>query len=193
MIDACRRLAPLRGGMVKPLRLLICGVPNVGKSTLINKPDRGAARPPPATNPAFTQTEQQIALASDVTLFDTPGMLWPRIAAEAKWHGTWRPSAAIGRNAYDEEEVALGAAGTPARFATATALCERYRIDDIDRLDRRCEPAERNRPAPRRLCAPAAVVHLQKAAEAVINDFRSGGLRPGSRWKHPRQVETLAG
>ena len=36
LVEACRALAPLRGGMVKPLRLLICGIPNVGKSTLIN-------------------------------------------------------------------------------------------------------------------------------------------------------------
>jgi ribosome biogenesis GTPase A len=36
MVAACRGLAPGRGGMVKPMRVLICGVPNVGKSTLIN-------------------------------------------------------------------------------------------------------------------------------------------------------------
>jgi ribosome biogenesis GTPase A len=36
LIAACRELAPNRGGMVKPLRVLICGIPNVGKSTLIN-------------------------------------------------------------------------------------------------------------------------------------------------------------
>jgi len=36
LIDACRQLAPNRGGMVKPMRVLICGIPNVGKSTLIN-------------------------------------------------------------------------------------------------------------------------------------------------------------
>jgi ribosome biogenesis GTPase A len=36
VVDACRHLAPLRGGMVKPLRALICGIPNVGKSTVIN-------------------------------------------------------------------------------------------------------------------------------------------------------------
>ena len=35
LVDACRELAPLRGGMVKPLRVLICGIPNVAKSTLI--------------------------------------------------------------------------------------------------------------------------------------------------------------
>ncbi|MBX9835814.1 MAG: 50S ribosome-binding GTPase, partial [Burkholderiaceae bacterium] len=36
LIDGCHQLAPNRGGMAKPMRVLICGVPNVGKSTLIN-------------------------------------------------------------------------------------------------------------------------------------------------------------
>ena len=36
LIEACHQLAPNRGGMAKPMRVLICGIPNVGKSTLIN-------------------------------------------------------------------------------------------------------------------------------------------------------------
>jgi ribosome biogenesis GTPase A len=36
LAKACKELAPMRGGMIKPLRVLICGIPNVGKSTLIN-------------------------------------------------------------------------------------------------------------------------------------------------------------
>ena len=78
LISACRSLAPLRGGMVKPLRVLICGIPNVGKSTLINTlVDKRAAKT--GDEPGITKVEQQIVLASDFYLFDTPGMLWPRI------------------------------------------------------------------------------------------------------------------
>ena len=78
LISACRALAPLRGGMVKPLRVLICGIPNVGKSTLINTL-MGKKAAKTGDEAGITKIEQRIVLASDVTLFDTPGMLWPRI------------------------------------------------------------------------------------------------------------------
>jgi hypothetical protein len=64
--------------MVKPLRVLICGIPNVGKSTLINTLVRRKAAKT-GDEAGITKTEQVISLASDVTLYDTPGMLWPRI------------------------------------------------------------------------------------------------------------------
>ena len=81
LVNACRELAPLRGGMVKPVRVLICGIPNVGKSTLINTL-AGERTAKTGDEPGITKTEQKIVLASDFHLFDTPGMLWPRIAVE---------------------------------------------------------------------------------------------------------------
>ncbi len=77
LIAACRALVPRRGGMVKPLRVLICGIPNVGKSTLINTL-LGQRSAKTGDEPGITKTEQRIVLASDFVLFDTPGMLWPR-------------------------------------------------------------------------------------------------------------------
>jgi ribosome biogenesis GTPase A len=78
LIAACHELAPSRGGLVKPMRVLICGIPNVGKSTLINTlMGRSIARA--ADEAGVTRTEQRITLADDFYLYDTPGMLWPRI------------------------------------------------------------------------------------------------------------------
>jgi ribosome biogenesis GTPase A len=174
LIQACRALAPLRGGMVKPLRVLICGVPNVGKSTLINTlVGRKAAKT--GDEAGITKTEQVIVLASDVTLFDTPGMLWPRITvAQSGLH--LAASGAVGRNAYDEHEVAL-ALLERLQAAYAGAIAVRYKLPDPAALaamhaDALLELIARRRGG----VQSGGRLNLQKAAEAVLNDFRSGAL-----------------
>jgi len=105
LIQACHTLAPTRGGMAKPMRVLICGIPNVGKSTLINTlAGKRAAKT--GDEAGVTKLEQRIALAPDFYLYDTPGMLWPRIIV-AKSGYNLAASGAVGRNAFDEQEVAL--------------------------------------------------------------------------------------
>ena len=105
LMAACAELAPLRGGMVKPMRILICGIPNVGKSTLINALV-GKRSAKTGDEAGVTRNEQRIALADDVYLFDTPGMLWPRIVVPESGFNL-AASGAVGRNAYDDQEVAL--------------------------------------------------------------------------------------
>ena len=174
LIQACRALAPLRGGMVKPLRVLICGVPNVGKSTLINTLVRRKAAKT-GDEAGITQTEQVIALASDVTLYDTPGMLWPRISVEQSGYHL-AASGAVGRNAYDEQEVALALLAT-LQTAYAPAVAARYKLPDAavvasQHADALLEAIARQRG----LVQSGGRLNLQKAAEAVLNDFRSGAL-----------------
>ena len=174
LIQACRALAPLRGGMVKPLRVLICGIPNVGKSTLINTLVRRKAAKT-GDEAGITKTEQVIALASDVTLFDTPGMLWPRITVpQSGMH--LAASGAVGRNAYDEEEVAL-ALLQRLQEGYAQALAARYKLPDAASVAALQADALLLAIARQRgLVQSGGRLNLQKAAEAVLNDFRSGAL-----------------
>lgn len=174
LIQASRALAPLRGGMVKPLRVLICGIPNVGKSTLINTL-MGRKATKTGDEPGITQVEQVIALASDVTLFDTPGMLWPRITVEQTGYHL-AASGAIGRNAYDEEDVAMALLDT-LKPVYGPAIAARYKMPDVTAVsslhaDTLLEMIARQRG----LIQSGGRLNLQKAAEAVLNDFRSGTL-----------------
>ena len=169
LIDACRALAPLRGGMVKPLRVLICGIPNVGKSTLINTLI-GQRSAKTGDEPGITKMEQRIQLASDFYLFDTPGMLWPRIIVEQSGYHL-AASGGIGRNAYDEEEVAMDLLAR-VRQRYADRLQARYKLDQLSAISDQdlLEAMGRKRGG----LLPGGRVNLQKAAEIAINDFRTG-------------------
>lgn len=169
LIAACRALAPLRGGMVKPLRVLICGIPNVGKSTLINTLV-GQRATLTGDEPGITKLEQKIVLAPDFYLFDTPGMLWPRITVERSGYHL-AASGGIGRNAYDEEEVALALLAN-VRVRYAERLTARYKLADLAALTDDALLAELGRK--RGGLMAGGRVNLQKAAEIAINDFRTG-------------------
>ena len=169
LIAACRALAPLRGGMVKPLRVLICGIPNVGKSTLINTlVGQRAAKT--GDEPGITKLEQKIVLASDFALFDTPGMLWPRIVVEQSGYHL-AASGGIGRNAYDEQEVALALLAR-VRERYGERLAARYKLADIAAASTESLLADVGRKRGGLLAG--GQVNLHKAAEVVLNDFRAG-------------------
>ena len=171
LVTACHALAPNRGGMAKPMRVLICGIPNVGKSTLINTL-KGKRAAKTGDEAGVTKLEQRITIAPDFYLYDTPGVLWPRIIVAQSGYNL-AASGAIGRNAYEDEEVALELLDY-LRQHYAPALLARYKIaeagamTDTDLLD----AIGRQRGA----LQSGGRINLNKAAELVIHDFRSGSL-----------------
>ena len=100
----CQSIAPHRNDNTKPLRMMIMGIPNVGKSTLMNAlvKRRVAAV---GDEPAVTKSQQSIDLGTGMTLTDTPGLMWPKIEYESDGY-MLAASHAIGTNAVMEKEVA---------------------------------------------------------------------------------------
>ncbi len=171
LISACRELAPLRGGMAKPMRVLICGIPNVGKSTLINTMT-GRRIAKTGDEPGITKVEQRIELASDFYLFDTPGMLWPRIIV-AKSGYNLAASGAVGRNAFDEEEVALELLDYLRQHYPGQVEA-RYKLAGVGLMSDEELLAEVGRK--RGGLLGGGRVNLQKAAEVVMHEFRTSVL-----------------
>ena len=171
LIDACHQLAPLRGGMTKPMRVLICGIPNVGKSTLINTL-KGKRAAKTGDEAGVTKLEQRIALADDFYLYDTPGVLWPRIIVAQSGYNL-AASGAIGVNAFDEEEVALELLNYLIPHYPQ-ALHARYKVNDVPSHsdEQLLEAIGRQRGA----VQSGGRVNTTKAADLVIHDFRAGAL-----------------
>ncbi len=167
--ELCQRLArPTRQRTA--VRAMIVGVPNVGKSTLINTlTERKVAKV--GNEPAVTRGQQHVILKSGMILSDSPGILWPKIE---DGDGTLRLAlgGALPDRAIDYERVAsFGAALFLRRYPSL--LVRRYKLDAIpSSADELLVAIGRRRGGLR----SQGSVDLHKAADVLIHDFRSGAL-----------------
>ncbi len=166
----CRNLAPRRGKPGKPVRTMVVGIPNVGKSTLINTlAGKRVARV--GNKPALTTCPQQIDLHNHILLSDTPGLLWPHLEDQK---GAYRlaASGAIGDKAIDYVDLALFAAEFML-FRYPEQLIRRYRFETMPETDTEII-AEIGR---RRGCLiSGGEIDIQRTAEIFLRELRTGKL-----------------
>ncbi|WP_437511023.1 ribosome biogenesis GTPase YlqF [Sorangium sp. So ce1099] len=168
--ELCKRLAPPKHGPGKVVRAMIVGIPNVGKSTLINTlMERKVAKV--GDEPAVTKSQQLVTLKSGMAISDNPGILWPKIDDEA---ASFRLAVggAIPDTAIDYQSVALFAAGYFLR-RYPELLVARYKLKElpasaaalIEEIGRR-----------RGCLRGGGAVDLHKASDILVHDFRAGRL-----------------
>ena len=158
-----------RGIINRPLRAMIVGIPNVGKSTFINSYARKACTKV-GNKPGVTKGKQWIRLGKDIELLDTPGILWPK---------------------FDDKEVGLrlafiGSINDEILSITDLAyelikflqlnycqsLVDRYNInEDVDSVHILEQIAEK-----RACIKKGGELDIDKAAAQLLDDFRAGKL-----------------
>ncbi|WP_081908781.1 ribosome biogenesis GTPase YlqF [Ferriphaselus sp. R-1] len=166
----CLPLAPHRGTPLKPLRMMIMGIPNVGKSTLMNALlKRRVANV--GDEPAVTKSQQSFDLNERMTLIDTPGLMWPKIE-HASDGLMLAASHAIGRNAVIDEEVATFLADILlARYPDLLSQRYKFAVDGMDGVAVIAAVAQR-----RGFRLKGGDADLEKAALTLLQDYRDGAL-----------------
>ena len=171
----CKQLAPHRGTHIKPLRMMIMGIPNVGKSTLMNALlNRRVAKV--GDEPAVTKSQQRFDLDATMNITDTPGMMWPKIAHDSDGF-MLAASHAIGRNAVIDEDVAVFL-GNNLLATYPDLLNARYQLDAMklnvqamDGVDL-LEAIAKRRAYKRR----DGVWDLERTAMVFLTDYRHGSI-----------------
>ncbi|RHP35384.1 ribosome biogenesis GTPase YlqF [Lachnotalea sp. AF33-28] len=170
--EACREKIERdrrRGILNRPVRAMVVGIPNVGKSTFINS-FAGKAAAKTGNKPGVTKGNQWIRLNKNVELLDTPGILWPkfedqRVGLHLAWIGSIRDDI-LNAEELAAELIAYLAVKYPG------AIAQRYGVEELEDSFQTLAKVARARGC----LMKGNEADTNKAAGFVLDDFRSGRL-----------------
>ena len=164
-----------KGRIGKAIRVMVVGIPNVGKSTFIN----GLAKRNTAkvgNKPGVTKQKQWIKVTNDIELMDTPGMLWPKFkdneqGVHLAFVGT------IGESSVDKEEIA---------YYLLDYLIKNYPQKVENRFNLEVKDGNNNQKETMEVLEEIARkrgallsggnINMQKISDVILNEFQSGKL-----------------
>ena len=164
-----------KGRIGKAIRVMVVGIPNVGKSTFIN----GLAKRNTAkvgNKPGVTKQKQWIKVTNDIELMDTPGMLWPKFkdneqGVHLAFVGT------IGESSVDKEEIA---------YYLLNYLIKNYPQKVENRFNLEVKDGNNNQKETMEVLEEIARkrgallsggnINMQKISDVILNEFQSGKL-----------------
>jgi ribosome biogenesis GTPase A len=172
LLDLCHKMVPKQDSASSANRLqaMIMGIPNVGKSTLINTL-AGRMIAKTGNEPAVTKMQQRIKLDQGIVLLDTPGVLWPKLENR---HGGYRLAitGAIKETAVSNDDIAMYAVDY-FRMQYPELLKERYQLDDLP-VD---EMSLLSMIGMKRGCLRSGgMVDLDRAAKILLTEFRDATI-----------------
>lgn len=160
-----------RGQVGRTVRIMVLGIPNVGKSTFINKvAHRKTARA--EDRPGVTRSKQWVPVDSTLELLDTPGILWPRFD-DPEVGKRLAFTGAIKDDVVDMEELACCLMDYLSR-RYAPVLAERYKIE-VDPENSGYDLLEKAG-RKRGFLMRGAQVDTQRMARVLLDEFRGGKL-----------------
>lgn len=170
IIDLCGKMLPEKSAANKVIRCMIMGIPNVGKSTIINiLAGRTIAKT--GNEPAVTKMQQRINLGNNIVLSDTPGVLWPNVENR---HSGYRlaVTGAIKETAFQNDDIASFALDYLLQ-AYPELLQNRYRLENLPEDGMTTLQAIGRK----RGCLKAGGhVEMDKAAKLFLTELRAGTL-----------------
>ena len=157
-----------RGIMNRPVKAMVAGIPNVGKSTFINS-FVGRASTKTGNKPGVTRGNQWIRMSNEINLLDTPGILWPKfedmsVGYKLAFIGS------INDNILDIADICFEMLKYLQKYY-CNNISERYKLEDDDTLVLMEKIA-----LEKKCLKKGGVADIEKASRLIIDDLRSGRL-----------------
>ena len=158
-------------GMNRPLRVMIVGIPNVGKSTLINQIS-GRKGAKAENRPGVTRGKQWVTVDSGLLLLDTPGILWPKFE-DSNVGMKLAYTGAVKENIIDNEELACYLMELLWKHYPQTVR-ERYKVDMPEDTPGYILLEEAGRK--RGYLLARGEIHTERMAKVLLDEYRSGKI-----------------
>ncbi len=160
----------LKGMVGRKIRIMVLGIPNVGKSTFINSLLR-SSKAKVENRPGVTRKNQWFSLGSDIELLDTPGVLWPKLEDKSAAYNL-AITGAIKDSILDIEDLACHFIE---KIKNEDFICERYKLEVSD-MQKSPHDILSLIGKKRGMLSSGGIVNTFRAAEMLLEEFRLGKL-----------------